>query len=225
MHNIVIVEDNSDLRASLIDILLSESANVFGFESSEAFLTGCSLQTVDVVLLDLNLPGEDGIALAKRLKLLAPHIGIVMLSARSSADEVGLGYNSGADIYLVKPSSTPELKGAVDALLRRTVSSKGNEEKIMLDLRSMTISGPDGDVTVSNAEGALLKEFILAPENRLAKNEIAQILCISDDAKSGTLEVRIVRLRKKLALVGANGKIINAVRGWGYQLAATIVLA
>jgi DNA-binding response OmpR family regulator len=224
MRNIVIIEDNVDLRASLIDILSSASTNVVGFESSEAFLTGCSLQAVNIVLLDLNLPGEDGIALAKRLKKEAPHIGIIMLTARRSAEEVGAGYSSGADIYLIKPSSASELKGAIEALLRRTASLKATEQKIELDMRSMTVSGPDGVVNISDTDAELLKKFILAPDNRLEKEVIAETLCVDDDAKPGTLEVRIVRLRKKLVSAGAKGKTINVVRGWGYQLATTIVM-
>jgi DNA-binding response OmpR family regulator len=224
MRNIVIVEDNADLRASLIDILSSASRNVVGFESSEAFLSGRVLHTVNIVVLDLNLPGEDGIALAKRLKQKAPHIGIIMLTARGSAEEVGAGYNSGGDIYLVKPSSAPEVKGAVEALLRRTAQTKSTEQKFKLDMRSMKIFGPDGEVNVSGAEAELLKMLILAPENRLEKDVISKILCIGDDAKPGTLEVRIVRLRKKLDFVGAGGKSINVIRGWGYQLTTKISL-
>lgn len=224
MRNIVIVEDNVDLRASLIDILSSASTNVVGFESSEAFLTGCSLQAVNIVLLDLNLPGEDGIALAKRLKKEAPHIGIIMLTARGAAEEVGAGYSSGADIYLIKPSSAIEVKGAIEALLRRTDPSKATEQKIELDMRSMTVSGPDGIVSISDTDAELLKTFILAPENRLEKDVITKILCIDVNARSGTLEVRIVRLRKKLMAAGVKGRPINAIRGWGYQLATTIVM-
>lgn len=225
MRNIVIIEDNSDLRASLIDILSSGSMNVVGFESSESFLTGCALHAVTIVLLDLNLPGEDGLAVAERLKREAPHIGIIMLTARSSAEEVGAGYRSGADIYLTKPSSAIEVKGAIEALVRRTAPSIYTEQRIEFDMKSMTVSGPDGKANLSDTEAELLKAFIEAPENRLEKDVISEILSISNHAKSGTLEVRIVRLRKKLVSVGARGKCINVVRGWGYQLAADIFMA
>lgn len=225
MRNIVIVEDNADLRASLIDILSSGSMNVVGFESSEAFLSGCALHAVDIVLLDLNLPGEDGLAVAERLKQEAPHIGIVMLTARSSAEEVGAGYRSGADIYLTKPSSAIEVKGAIEALVRRTAPLKSTEQKTEFDMRSKTVSGPDGKVYLSDAEAELLRTLIQAPENRLERDVIAEILSISDHAKPGTLEVRIVRLRKKLASVGVRGKCINVVRGWGYHLTANILIA
>lgn len=225
MRNIVIVDDNVDLRASLIDILSSEDSNVFGFESSESFLTGCFLQAINIVVLDLNLPGEDGIALAKRLRHEAPHIGIIMLTARGSSEDVGTGYSSGADIYLVKPSSALELKGAIEALLRRTVPFKLKRPNLELDARSMTVTGPEGEVSISDTEAELLKRFILAPDNRLEKEVISEFLGIDDEAKSGTLEVRIVRLRKKLAAAGVQGKTINVVRGWGYQLAAKIKLS
>lgn len=225
MRNIVIVEDNADLRASLIDILSSEISNVVGFESSEAFLTGCFLQAINIVVLDLNLPGEDGIALAKRLKHEAPHIGIIMLTARGAAEDVGAGYSSGADIYLVKPSSALELKGAIEALLRRTVLTKLSRPNLALDVKSMIVTGPEGEVSVSDAEAELLKGFIFATDNRLEKEVISEFLGIDDEAKPGTLEVRIVRLRKKLAAAGVQGKTINVVRGWGYQLAVIIKLS
>ena len=89
----------------------------------------------------------------------------------------------------------------------------------------MTVAGPDGAVSVSDTEAELLKRLILAPENRLEKDVIAEILCIDNDARPGTLEVRIVRLRKKLVSAGAKGKTINVVRGWGYQLTATIEMS
>jgi DNA-binding response OmpR family regulator len=225
MRNIVIVEDNADLRASLIDILSSETSNVVGFESSEAFLTGCFLQAINIVILDLNLPGLDGIGLANRLKLEAPHVGIIMLTARGAAEDVGTGYNSGADIYLVKPSSELELKGAIEALWRRTGRNIAGQSNLELDARSMTLTGPAGKVALSDTEAELLKQFILAAENRLERNVIGKVLGIDDDAKSGTLEVRIVRLRKKLAAAGFRGKTINVVRSWGYQLAVKIELS
>lgn len=225
MRNIVIVEDNSDLRASLIDILSSKDSNVVGFESSEAFLTGCFLQAINIVILDLNLPGEDGIALAKKLKQEAPHVGIIMLTARGAAEDVGTGYSSGADIYLVKPSSAPELKGAIEALLRRTVPFNLSRPSLELDVRAMTVTGPKGEMSISDTEAELLKRFILAPDNRLEKEAISELLGIDDDAKPGTLEVRIVRLRKKLAAAGVQGKTINVIRGWGYLLAAKIGLS
>lgn len=225
MRNITIVEDNAALRASLIDTLSSATTNVVGFESSEAFLTGCSLEAVNIVLLDLNLPGEDGIALAKRLRHEAPHIGIIMLTARGSAEEVGAGYSSGADIYLTKPSSAIEVKGAVEAIFRRTAPLKLTREDLELDIRAMTVSGPKGRVNVSNTEAELLKMLLLAPDNRLHKDVISEILCLDQKAKPGTLEVRIVRLRKKLALAGTEGNSINVVRGWGYQLTTKIVMA
>jgi DNA-binding response OmpR family regulator len=218
MLNIVIVEDHYDLRESLLDVMASDGHHVIAFDSAEALWAGCRFCTVDILILDLNLPGEDGIAVARRVRGRDPDIGIVMLTARGEPEERRIGYESGADIYLTKPSSAAELSSSVQALARRLNRGKPEPNILTLDTIAMTLTGPDGTVALSASEVELLVAFAGEPTNRLETAHIARVIGGSDELSKATIEVRIVRLRKKLSAAGAPGQPINAVRNVGYQL-------
>ena len=100
--SIAIVEDDSDQLHSIEEFLLDSGYSVWGACSAEAFYKGFTVQPVDVVLLDLGLPGEDGLSVASLLKS-RPEVGVIILSARDSLDDRLAGMRAGADRYLVKP--------------------------------------------------------------------------------------------------------------------------
>ncbi|WP_395006306.1 response regulator transcription factor [Cypionkella sp.] len=135
------------------------------------------------------------------------------------------GYDSGADIYLTKPSSGAELSGAINALARRIAHSNAAVPDAVLDPIAMTLTGPDTTVALSAAEVELLTAFSKAPNNRLDSNTIANIACGEAEITKATLEVRIVRLRKKLVTAGIATQPIKAVRNFGYQISTQIKLA
>jgi len=222
MLSIVIVEDHSDLRESLLDVMAADGHQAVAFDSAEALWRGGDLDATDIMILDLNLPGEDGIAVARRVRAEQPDIGIVMLTARGKSEERRTGYDSGADIYLTKPSSAAELSASVQALARRLNRARPEPGGLTLDTIAMTLAGPDGTVALSAAEAALLAAFAGAPNNRLETGQIARMIGRADEVSKATIEVRIVRLRKKLGAAGAPGQPINAVRNVGYQLALRI---
>jgi len=222
MLNVIIVEDNQPLRESLIEVLSMASYRAFGFESSEAFLSGCSLSSIDIVVLDLNLPGQDGVSLAEHLRRTIPEIGIVMFTARNSPSQIKNGYDSGADIYLVKPSSSDELVAAVRSLERRLTSKKPNSQKAVFESMERAISGPENRVDLSESEANLLAEFIRAKDHRLSRSEITSLFVADENSKAANIEVRILRLRKKLSDAGFPMTAISVVRGWGYKLSIEI---
>jgi DNA-binding response OmpR family regulator len=224
MLNIVIVEDHSDLRDSLLEVMAADGHNVLAFDSGEGLWGECSLTTVDILILDLNLPGEDGITVARRVRAADPDIGIVILTARGEPEERRIGYESGADIYLTKPSSPAELSSSVRALARRLTRARPEPRGLSLDRIAMTLTGPGGVVALSAFETELLAAFAGAPGNRLETGEIAAIIGGAESVSKATIEVRVVRLRKKLAAAGVSGQPINAVRNVGYQLALRIDL-
>jgi len=176
------------------------------------------------MILDLNLPGEEGISVARRVRSEHPSVGIVMLTARGEPDERRIGYESGADIYLVKPSSASELTGSIEALARRLKQAKPDPQVLVLDTIAMTLSGATGTVALSATEVALLEEFTCAPNNRLDTRYIAHMTGQAEDLSKAAIEVRIVRLRKKMTAAGALNQPINMVRNVGYQLSMRIRL-
>ena len=222
MLNIVIVEDNQPLRESLIEVLSAAPYRAFGFESSEAFLSGCSLNSINIVVLDLNLPGQDGVSLAKHLRSEMPEIGILMLTARNNPSQIKDGYDSGADIYIVKPSSSDEFLAAIRALARRLLLRRPNSQKAVFEAMLRTISGPDGKVELSESEANLLAHFLRAEDNRRSRSDIASLFNDGETSKSPNVEVRILRLRKKLFDAGFPMTSISVVRGWGYKLSLEI---
>ncbi|MFW2454814.1 response regulator transcription factor [Methyloversatilis discipulorum] len=117
--NLLIVEDNDDLRDSLADALGTRGHHVVALDCAEAVPEQAELTRLDLAIVDLNLPGEDGLALAQRLREAQPGLGIIMLTARAQSSDKVAGYEHGADIYLTKPVSLQELAGAVQALGRR----------------------------------------------------------------------------------------------------------
>jgi len=222
MLNIVILDDQKPLRESLVDLMTSEGHHVAGFDSAESLWSGCSFGTVDILVLDLNLPGEDGIAVAQRIRARHPNIGIVMLTARSEPDDKQVGYASGADIYLVKPSSAMELAASVKALARRLKYNGAETTELVLDTFAMTLSGPRDTVDLSASEVDLLAEFARSPNSRLETGAIAHLDEREGEISKAAIEVRIVRLRKKMVAAGAIGQPIKSIRNHGYQLSARL---
>lgn len=221
MLNIVLVEDNAALRESMLDVLAAEGHHVVGFDSAESFVANCSVARVDVLVLDLNLPGQDGLSFAREMRETWPKVGIIMLTARGAPEDRQTGYESGADIYLAKPSSAQELTASIWALARRLGREETAPRLFVLDAKAMTLTGPLGTVALTSGEASLLESFVQAPGNRLVtEGQAAE----ADATRKATLGVKIVRLRKKLAAAGAVGQPINAIRNLGYQLSVSVTL-
>jgi DNA-binding response OmpR family regulator len=230
MLNIVIVEDNDPLREALVDVLAAEEHHVAAFDSAESFLAEGSLDMVDIVLLDLNLPGEDGVSLARRLRADRPDVGIIMLTARGAPEQRRVGYESGADIYLTKPSSAPELTSSIQALARRLQIDQRPQpvdqpEALVLNPQFVSLTGPGGMVVLTASETALLAAFAAAPDRRLSNEAILRLAPVDGPVSKSTLGVKIVRLRKKLLAAGAVGQPVTVIRNWGYQLSCPLKLA
>lgn len=221
--NLLIVEDNDDLRDSLADALGTRGHHVVAVDCAEAVPEQAELTRLDLAIVDLNLPGEDGLALAQRLREAQPGLGIIMLTARAQSSDKVAGYEHGADIYLTKPVSLQELAGAVQALGRR-LKPAGHDGGLRLDTRRLCLIGADGSVTaLKPQEAALLAAFVRAPQQRLEHWQIAGLLGMPDhDINKPALELHIVRLRKKLPGGTDDCTPIKAIRGWGYQLCVAL---
>jgi DNA-binding response OmpR family regulator len=175
----------------------------------------------------LNLPGEDGISLTERVRRAYPLAGILVATARSSLRDKLEGYTKGADLYLTKPLEVPELCAAVAALGRRRhrVGELLEQQQIFtLSQQRLTLTQKGHPaVSLSPGETAMLVSFARAPGQRLAYWQIAETLGLDlQNYPKSSLEVRIVRLRKKLVEAGAMAGSVEAVRGYGYQLCIAI---
>jgi len=217
--NIVVVEDHDALREVTVEALSNMGHHAVGVDCAEALDDEVGALPIDLLVIDLNLPGEDGISLARRLRAAQPEIGIIMVTARNQINEKLSGYDSGADLYLTKPTSVEELGAAVQALARRMKRHQQVRPAFRLNLGALFLHGPQDGVGLSAHEAAMLSVLARAPDHRLESWQLIELSGKAEaDFSKRTLEVRIVRLRKKLMQAGAVDQPIKAVRGQGYQL-------
>lgn len=227
--NIVVVEDNQDLRLTIVDVLKREGHRVVGVDSAESVPEILAIGLIDLMVIDLNLPGEDGLSLTRRLRKSNPNIGVIVATARAHPDQKVEGYESGADIYLTKPLSLSELIAAVNAIARRLRVADGKEdmpaqELLLLNVSQLSLVGPTGiPVSLSAAEAALLSGFCFASGSRLEKWQILFLLKRENaQDQLAAVELMFVRLRKKIKSTGIEQPSIKVIRNWGYQLCVPI---
>lgn len=225
--NIIVVEDHDTLREVTVALLTEHGHRVTGLASAEALDDEAGGHAVDIYLLDLNLPGENGIDLAQRIRHAQPHAGIIILTVRNLAKDVVSGYNSGADMYLTKPLGHDELLAAVQALARRVKPGlrRATDTRLALDRQRLLLSGTNLSMNVTDADATLLSALARAAGQRLAYWQLHEVLGQQPtEANKASLEVRMVRLRKKLTLTTGDDAALKAVRGHGYQLCIELQL-
>ncbi len=220
-HNnikLLLVEDHLALREVFYESLTAQGYQVAAFESAEDALAAADIDLCKVALLDLNLPGEDGLFLATELRMRTPSIGIIMLTTRNQIADKLAGYEAGADIYLPKPVSPEELKAAIQAVCRRIPNL--NEATLTLHFSTgQLVNTHLESVLLSQEDSRLLTLLAQAPQQQLEYWELAEYLKLDmDNVQMRTaLEKRISRLRKKLAQLNQPSSSIKAIRGFGYK--------
>lgn len=216
---VIVVEDHLDLRQVFIERLLNEGFDVVGATCGEELDERMGEASAQLVILDVNLPGESGFDIAQRLRAAHPGIHIIILSARTSEEDRIRGYQSGVDFYLNKPISSEELSAATKAVQRRLQNNKAQGVEFVLEASAMTIASANGKVDLSKADVAFLKALALAPENRLPYWRLYEVTeREANDAAKGQLEIQVHRLRKKLAEIDIPETLIKSIRLEGYQL-------
>ena len=226
VNSILVVEDNDALREIVTDYLESNGFITQSVDCAEELDIQFSKTIFDVVILDINLPGEDGLSIAKRLRQSHPKIGIIMFTARTGIEDRVQGYESGADIYLTKPVANLELLAAINSLTRRmqhTQLSKKNKSKWVLNAQEKTLKGPTGQCALNESDSIILNALSTSKDQMVEYWQLLELLNLtqSDHAKSN-LEVRVVRLRKKLEEIGSEPGAIKSLRNKGYQLTLTL---
>lgn len=225
--SIVVIEDNDDLNGILVNALRSAGFAARGAPSVEAFEAD-SAALPQIFLLDLNLPGEDGLSFARRLRASRPDTGIIMLTARDEMGQRSHGYDSGADIYLTKPSSIEEILGALRALVRRlpgkpSAGDGADAPALTLHHRKLDLVGPAGHVSLGVDEAEFLRICATDPEGRITFEQMRAFLRDGSALSKVALELKVVRIRKKIAAAGIEGRAVVSVRNVGYQLVVPIL--
>lgn len=215
------VEDDTNIRDLVVYTLNQSGFKAQGFENAEEFYAACKKQRPDMVLLDIMLPGDDGLSILKSLKQDRKTAGtpVIMITAKSTEYDKVIGLDSGADDYISKPFGMMELVARVRALQRRTAA---NNSPNILTSGELTIDRAKHIVTVAGKRIELtLKEFellYLLMENKgkaFTREHLLEVIWdYSYDGGTRTVDVHIQTLRQKL---GRCGDMIETVRGVGYR--------
>ncbi len=227
---VALVEDDPLLRKEIHFHLKQQGFLVFAVQNGKSLDELLMTEPLDVLVLDLSLPGEDGIAIASRIRRSIPSMGIVMLTARTALPDRIRGYEAGADVYLSKPVAPEELTLTLLSLARR-VKKIDETPAWTLDLRDRSIYGaePWQKAFLTNSERALLLALAQAPSHMLETDMICELLSQrsgTSDMGKRALESLVSRLRKKLeALSGHDAEpALKAVWGIGYQLCVPVIV-
>lgn len=221
--NIAIVEDNLSLREVFVKHLAHEGFDVFGASSAEDLDEYFVKNRAELLILDVNLPGENGLSIARRYRNAYPKIHIIMLTVRAEVKDKVVGYESGADVYLPKPISAEELTAAVASAKRRFIQNQNTTNQPHLDLSRKQVIYQLVNVQLSHNEMLLLKGLIEANDNFLEYWQLLELIekDLTDQSKQ-SLTLIIHRLNKKLLDLGLTDPVILAVWKEGYQLTQKI---
>lgn len=230
LQHILVVDDDTGLRDLVMRYLAGNGYTVAGAGEAAGMRRHLTSHPVDLVLLDIMLPGEDGLSLARGLR---EHGGppVIMLSARGEAVDRIVGLEVGADDYLTKPFDHRELLARVRAVLRRSrvTAPAGRLFRFgpwMLDREARRLSRNGETVPLSGAEFALLKAFIDHPDQILSRDRLVDLLRGYDRSPFDRMvDVRVTRLRRKIEPDPARPVYIRTVRGEGYLFAPDGTLA
>lgn len=229
MLNIAIVEDYDLLRDELVHFLSRPHWRVTSLHDGAALEQHLQTQPVDVVVLDLNLPDQDGLVIARRLRQSGSHIAIVMLTARSSAQHRAKGFCAGADVFLTKPTQTTEIEAVIANLEKRLCPPEPPQPTTTSPAQLHTHSGqlqvPNGHaLSLSPAQVRLLQALAQQHPQPIDSGVLCQALGSQDASNLSQLRVHITRLRRKWHSSGGAGRLLEPVRGQGYRLTSPIEL-
>lgn len=222
--HILIVEDNDSLRDATQDFLNDNGHHAMGVASAEEVDEVRLRDVPDLYLVDVNLPGEDGFALAQRIRSTQPLAGIVLMTARGQLHDRLDGYQRGADHYLIKPVEPAELLACIHSLALRLKPQVGLAPSgLVLDSQSMRLVGPSAEVCLTHTESLLLTAFCLAAGRKLERWQAMQLWDLKGkELSAANLEMRISALRRKLRQCGATGNPLVSLRGFGYALGCPV---
>jgi two-component system, OmpR family, response regulator len=233
LPHVLVVDDDPAIRELVTDYLGGNEMRVSAVADGKAMQDVLSQQVVDLVVLDLKLRGEDGMALARKLRDES-EIPIMMLTGRAEEADRVMGLELGADDYLTKPFSPRELLARIRTILRRRRSEvrQGRPDGVRayrfdgweLNLNTRKLIGRDGKtVALSNGEFSLLVVMLGAPNRILSRDQLLDLSRLhNDEVYNRSIDVQVMRLRRKIEVDAAKPRYIRTERGAGYQFGVPV---
>jgi DNA-binding response OmpR family regulator len=232
--HILAVDDDPSVRQMIVDYLGDNEMRVTAVASGREIAGVMARETIDLLVLDLRLPGEDGMQIARRLRQESGLPIIMLTGLKDEADRV-MGLELGADDYLTKPFSPRELLARIRALLRRTRAQETVADGLQkirayrfagweLNVRLRRLMTASGDIVVlTNTEFNLLAAFLAAPSRVLSRDQLLGLSRLhNDEVYDRSIDVQVGRLRKKIQPEETQPPLIKTERGAGYVFTAAV---
>jgi len=223
---LLVVDDEPDVREVLEEYLASHGYAVLAADSARTARDLAAQQPIDLALVDIHMPGEDGLSLARHLRERYPRIAIIMLTSAATVVDRIVGLEMGSDDYIPKPFDPRELVARVRSVLRRTSSTRRAEigaqrvrmGRCVLDVEAHRLVDESGaDVPMSSLEFDLLKALAEHPNRPLSRERILNLTQQRDwDPFDRSVDLRVMRLRKKIEPDPEHPRFIRTVRNEGY---------
>lgn len=219
---ILLVEDDAPLRDGLADLLRGAGHDCEAVGDGLAALARGADPAIDLLLLDLMLPGLDGIEVCRRLRVLRPGLPVLMLTARGAEDDKVAGFAAGADDYLSKPFGTRELLARIEALSRRRHGSAGDCETIaaddcLIDLGRCEARRNGRRIPLTPREAAILRWLFRHRARVVCRTELLEhVWGYAGDVRTRTVDMTIANLRQKIERDPARPALVVTVKGLGY---------
>jgi two-component system, OmpR family, alkaline phosphatase synthesis response regulator PhoP len=220
------VEDDAGIRDLMIYTLNASGFQAAGFENAKEFYTALADTTPELIMLDIMLPGEDGISILKRLKAepRTADIPVIMATAKGNEYDKVIGLDLGADDYLAKPFGMMEMVSRARAVLRRSGKTPENKPQLLrfgeleMNLNEHTVTSCGQRVQLTLKEYELLHTFMTNPGRAFTREQLlSSVWCEDFLGETRTVDVHVGTLRQKLGRCGA---YIRTVRGVGYRMEA-----
>ncbi len=231
--HVLVVDDDAEIRSLLRDYLQKNGYRVTAVADGRAMWAAFDAAKADIVVLDVMMPGDDGLTLCRNLRARS-QVPVIMLTARGEETDRIVGLEMGADDYLPKPFNPRELLARIKSILRRTRALPDNlqpdEARRLLfagwalDTVTRNLQSPAGVVVaLSGTEFRLLRIFLAHPNRVLTRDQLIDLM-LSRDATpfDRSIDVQVSRLRHRLNDDAAQPAIIKTVRSQGYVLAAEV---
>ncbi|MCL6528050.1 MAG: response regulator transcription factor [Thermaceae bacterium] len=221
MQRVLVIDDDSSVRSFLKRGLSYEGYAVDLAESGEAGLAQARIRYPDLVILDVMMPGIDGLEVLRRLRAADEKLPIIMLTARDAPEDQIHGLNTGADDYVTKPISFEVLIARVRSLLRRHQAEAPNVLRfsdLEMNAESFMVKRGGREITLTSLEFRLLQTFLENPERVMNKQLLLDKVWGTDFfGDANVVEVYVKQLRQKLE-AGGEPRLIQTIRGAGYVL-------
>jgi two-component system response regulator RegX3 len=221
---ILVVEDDAALLGGLLDVLVFNGYDVKGVEDGGAGLRTGMDDHFDLILLDVMLPTIDGFSICKEIRRAKPGQGIIIITAKGAEDDIIAGFKAGADDYITKPFSIGEVMVRVKAVLRRTGKKLGDDRVdymgINFDGKNLTALTDNQSVELTRREMDIILYLYRNRERIVSKKELlTEVWHYADaDIETRTVDIHMLKLRKKIAELIGEKPMIETIRGEGYRL-------